>query len=401
MMRGAIFAAVVFATVTGVAQSAPPAGAPFELDAIIPGSGSAAFLGKSYLDAFRALENRVNASGGINGKPLKIVTFDSATTPQTGVQLVNGLVAKGVSVFIDGGPVSVCNASAPLVAQSGPVDYCLSPLIQPSAGSFVFSAGADSLSYTKAGLRYYRESGVKRIAVIATTDASGQVYETQTDAAMQLPEFKDMQIVANEKFAPGDVSAAAQLTRIKAANPQGLIVYVTGTPLATVLRAIQDSGLDVPVQILSSNAVYAQMSGYKSFLPRQLLFTTVLALTTNDPPPGPVGDQQRAYFAAFKGIGVRPDYLDNVAWDPIMIVVDALRHLGTHATAEQIRQYIEHLHGWVGVNGTYDFVGGDQRGIGDSSTEVARWDAQKDTWVRASLPGGQPLGVRGAQGERK
>jgi hypothetical protein len=156
------------------------------------------------------------------------------------------------------------------------------------------------------------------------------------------------------------------------------------------------------VQILSSNAVYAQMNGYKSFLPRQLLFTTVLALTTNDPPPGSVGDQQRAYLAEFKGIGVRPAYLDNVAWDPVMIVVDALGHLGTCATAEQIRQYIAHSHGWVGVNGVYDFTSGDQRGIGESATEVARWDVDKDTWVRASLPGGQPLAARsGVQVERK
>jgi branched-chain amino acid transport system substrate-binding protein len=104
--------------------------------------------------------------------------------------------------------------------------------------------------------------------------------------------------------------------------------------------------------------------------------------------PGPLHDAQSAYTAAFKSVGVRPDEGHILAWDPTMIVVTALRALGPDANATQIRDYILHLHGWVGVDGVYDFAAGDQRGIGENSAAVARWDAKRDTWVRVSRPKG-------------
>ena len=49
-----------------------------------------------------------------------------------------------------------------------------------------------------------------------------------------------------------------------------------------------------------------------------------------------------------------------------------------------------HLHGYIGVDGVYDFSNVDQRGIADTSGAMARWDAAKGTWVRISRPGGYP-----------
>ena len=65
-----------------------------------------------------------------------------------------------------------------------------------------------------------------------------------------------------------------------------------------------------------------------------------------------------------------------------------MRHLGTGATAVQIRDYILHLHGWIGADGVYDFSNGDQRGLGQNSVIVARWSAAQNTWVEVSRPRG-------------
>jgi hypothetical protein len=75
-------------------------------------------------------------------------------------------------------------------------------------------------------------------------------------------------------------------------------------------------------------------------------------------------------------------------WDPVTIFVSALRNLGPDATADQVRDYILHLHGWVGINGVYDFGDGSQRGIGENAGEVVQWITAKHGWVRASRPRG-------------
>jgi branched-chain amino acid transport system substrate-binding protein len=141
----AICSALLLLLVHTPSPAAAVSGAPYEINVVIPVTGSGAFLGKSYQEAFRAVEVVVNATGGIGGRPLKFVIGDSQTSPQTGLQLVNNLISKHVAAFIDGGPSTVCLSSAPIVAKTGPVDYCLSPVIHPAAGSYVFSASISSV----------------------------------------------------------------------------------------------------------------------------------------------------------------------------------------------------------------------------------------------------------------
>jgi hypothetical protein len=85
---------------------------------------------------------------------------------------------------------------------------------------------------------------------------------------------------------------------------------------------------------------------------------------------------------------VRPDIGHSLMWDPAMVFIDALRHLGVGATAEELRAYILAQHSWVGTNGVYDFASGDQRGLGDGSIVVARWDAARSIWLQVSAPKG-------------
>jgi branched-chain amino acid transport system substrate-binding protein len=381
-----LLSACVMMSAVALVGSAPLE--PYEVNAIIPLTGGGAFLGKSYLETFRAVEKLVNATGGIQGHPIKFVTADTQTNGQVDVELVNSLIAKHVPVFIDGAPSTVCLPSLPLVVNNGPVDYCLSPAIHPPSGGYVFSTNASTFDLSSVAVRYLRERGWKRIAMITSTDSTGQEYDRQVAAALAQPENRDVQLVMHEHFNPTDISVNAQLTRIKSANAQAILAYTTGTPLGTVLRGLNDAGFIQPVITLNSNMSYAQMSAYASFLPKQLYFTTLRSGTPEGTSRGPLRDAEMAYLNAFRAIDVRPDVGDVLAYDPTMIIVSALRHLGTHATAQQIRDYILNLHGFIGANGVYDFSSGDQRGIGQNSIVVARWAPEQTTWVQVSRPRG-------------
>ena len=380
-----LFASMLLAS---AARAKPATLAPYELNAVIPLTGGGAFLGKSFVDTFHAVELAVNSSGGINGHPLKIVVSDSQTNGQTDVQLVNGLIAKRVPVFIDGGPSNVCLSSIPLLEKTGPVDYCLTPAIHPGAGSFVFSVSAATSDVVAVALRYLRERGWKQFATITSTDATGQDYDRQVAAVLALPENRQMKLVADEHFNPNDISVSAQVSRLKTAAPQAVFVFTTGSALGTVLHGINDVGLSVPVMTLPSNMTYAQMSAYTAFMPKELYFPALRLMTPEETLKGPLRDAETTYLKAFHQLGIRPDNGDVLAYDPTFIIVDALRHLGTGASATQIRDYILHLHGYIGANGVYDFSAGDQRGLGQNSIVVARWSPADGRWVQVSQPRG-------------
>jgi hypothetical protein len=96
--------------------------------------------------------------------------------------------------------------------------------------------------------------------------------------------------------------------------------------------------------------IYAQLAQYVGFAPKELYFDGFRSLTDGAVGPPPIRDAQQPFFVAFKAAGVRPDAAHAVAWDGIMIIVDALRHLGPNASAAQVQDYVSKLHSWAGIN---------------------------------------------------
>ncbi len=195
-----------------------------------------------------------------------------------------------------------------------------------------------------------------------------------------MPENRDIHTTDVEHFGVSDLSVAAQIARIKASNPQAVYVWTTGTPLGTVLRAIGDAGLDVPVIASFSNMTYDQMAAYKLFVPKNLVFAALRTQATDLMAKASPKDPAGVFFRAFKAAGIRPDVGYAIAWDPAMLVVSALKANGLNATPEKLRTYLAGLRNWHGANGVYDFQAVPQRGVADKALVMVRWDAAQDTW---------------------
>jgi branched-chain amino acid transport system substrate-binding protein len=383
---------LLFLTVSALVlplTSAVPASAqaaPFEINTILALTGPAAFIGGSEQKALQILEDVTNKGGGIKGRPIHFVIVDDQSNPSVSVQLVNGLIAKKAPLILGPTFTATCQADGPLVAKSGPVDYCFSPSISPAAGSFQYSATVSTRNDARAIAHYFR--GWTKVALMTTTDASGQQFEQYFDEALALPENSALKLVAREHWAGTDLNTTAQTERIKASGAQAMIGWSAGTATATMLRGVHDAGLDIPVVSGNGNMIYAQLAQYASFLPKELLFPGRRSLVLDPAAPKAVHDVEVGYFNAFKAAGERPNLASTLAWDPASMIIDAYKKIGTAATADQLNDYIQHLNGWVGINGVYDYRDGSQRGIGIDGVVMDRWDPVKDDFVIVSKPGG-------------
>lgn len=373
------------------AVSAAPATQPFEIDVILPLTGPLAFNGKGLQTGMQAAEQLVNRTGGIRGRPVHFVVADDQGNPQVTIQLANQLIAKRVPLIMGPASTAACAALLPLVA-NGPVLYCESPGLHPPPASYAYSVIASSAETTAGSVRYFRGRGFLRLAMITSTDASGQDGEHGLDAALALPENKDVAIVDREHFNPNDINISAQIARIKASEAQAVLSWCTGAPTGTLLRDYTAGGVDLPIVIGNGNASYAQMRQYATFVPKELYVAGAPSLAPDAVTDPGVKSALRIYFGAMKDFGVAPDLVQATAWDSALIVIDAFRKLGVDATAAQLRDYIDHRRGWAGIYGRYDFQAFPQRGLGPTSGSVimARWDAPTGTWVGVSKPGGAP-----------
>lgn len=364
---------------------------PYNIDVVLPLTGPAAFLGKAEQLALQQAEKTLANGEGIGGRPIRFVFHDDQSSPQTAVQLATQIVAAKPAVVLGSAIVAMCNAMAPLM-KGGPVLYCFSPGVYPPAGSFVFSSSAPTRDLISAQLRYFRARGWNRIAVITSTDASGQDAARNVKDLIAQAEHKEIQVVAEANFNPTDVSASAQIQRIKGAQPQALIAWSTGAAIGTVFKAIAESGMAIPVATTDGNMTYAQMKQYASFLPKELYIPSPQWLPDEPKNAGAAQvEAKRLFHSAFDGSGVKPDAASSFAWDPAMLAVSALRKIGPNATADQVRDHLANLQGIAGINGIYDFKKTAQRGLDDDSVYITRWNAAQNQWVVVSEPRGIPL----------
>lgn len=365
---------------------------PYEIYVIEALTGPATFAGQAQAAAIAALEPVVNRTGGINGRPIKFIVKDDESNPQVALQLINQIEADAKAPFILGpSDVASCNAAFPLIAKAGPVLYCMSGAATPIPGSFGFTADVASSDLVIAGIRYFRLKGMNRVALVTSNDATGQLYDKAVDAALLLPENKDVQLLVHEHYNPNDLNANAQIARVKATNAQYVILGVAGTPTGAALHAISDLALKIPVATGNGNASYVQMAQYEKFLPSKWYFFSFLCLLPDEVADKQIRTALQTYATALRASGVRPDGLQSSSWDPALMMVAALRKLGTNATPTQLRDYVANLRGFVGANGRYDFRKTPLRGLDDSQAIIGLWDDAKQTWIAASKPGGVPL----------
>jgi len=361
---------------------------PVDVHVVVALTGTNAFSGTASRDSLLALQAQVNATGGIGGRPLNFVFSDSQSNPQTAVQLTTEIIAKHPPLIIGETSVAGCNAMAAFL-KNGPVQFCLSPGFRPERGGFSYTIGLSAIDQMRVIFRYLREKRWTRVAIVVGTDATGRLAEPDFASVEALPENRDVHVVTLEHFNPTDVTIAAQVSRIRAADAQVVIAWVNGSPFGTVIRSLKDAALDLPMVAGTGNLSYKELQTFAEWVPSTMYFCWT-AVPASDQPiaNGPLKAAQTAYFQTMRNLGYRPDYSHAGSWDTGLVAVAALRAVGPDASPEQVRTYVNGLHGLAGVQAVFDFRTGDMRGIPIDAARLLQWDRAKESWHVASGPGG-------------
>jgi branched-chain amino acid transport system substrate-binding protein len=385
-----LFLVALFAITTIGPATAQPK--PFVLDAILSLTGTAAALGQDEAAGLAAYEKVVNRTGGLRGQPVHFEVVDDQSNSSTAVQLATAILAKHPVAVIGSTLAGPSQAMAPLF-KNGPVLYATTPLIAPDKGSYIFGAGAQTRYNMLTAMRYFRMKGLTKFTFITTTDASGQDYARVVDYALSLDENKNVTVLDRETFNVADISIAALITHVKAANPQAIIAYATGTPFGTVLQGLSSAGIDVPIITAGVNFNPVLLERFKTYLPKAEMVVSVASFFnrnrgSSDQLKAPIDE----FYQALDAAGLKPNAAYAYTWDPARIIISGLRKLGPNATPEQLREYIANLRGFAGVSGIYDFGIGDQHGLTQDSQLVVRFDPNVPGGMRVvSQQGGAPL----------
>jgi branched-chain amino acid transport system substrate-binding protein len=383
-----LLAALVSSALGATALAQP---APISIDVIMPLTGQAAFLGQALGQTVAAFEKYTNAHGGAHGQSIHFSISDDQSNPALAVQLATAIAARHVAVIIGPGVTATCSAVGPIVESNGPVEFCLSPGFTPPANSFAFASTSTIVSSGHAQLIYAKHRGFRRLAVLVSTDATGIVSAQAYAALLKQSDLRGLALVADERINTSDISAAAQMAKIKAARPDVLYTSTSGTLFATVMHAMSDSGLNVPVLTTGANGNLVQLKALNDMLPRELYYSGFSSRLGDLLRDNGIRAQVTAFDEAFKMIGAAPTDSSALAWDELQLTLAGFRQFGPTMTAEQLKAFVLGQRHFAGMNGNYNFATGDQHGLGPDAVVVVGYDKTKGEFYPASQAGGIPL----------
>ena len=216
-------------------------------------SGASAQSGEAITRGLQLAIDEINADGGLlDGRMIELVQRDDESSPPKGLIAARELIFNENVVALFGGidsPVSL--AIVPLANQEQVpligVWAAATPITQNGADpNYVFRVSAVDALVDEKLLTYANERlGATKAGLMLINNPWGESNEKGLQAAGE--KNPDIDVVGIEKFESQDVDMVPQLTRLKEAGADVIILVVNAPPGAQVMKSRERMGWDVPV----------------------------------------------------------------------------------------------------------------------------------------------------------
>lgn len=223
------------------AIAAQPAQAEIKIGFQVPLTGPSATDGKSADVAAHMAIDDVNASGGVLGQKLKLVTYDDQAKPDQAIFTANKLIGEDHVKFVVNGSYSASGrAAAPVFQKAGVVmisAYGVHPDIT-KAGDDIFRLVHLGPPQGRAAAFFVGKNlGLKTVSTITMDNDYGQA---TMDGFLEAAPAYGIKIAGKYSYSLTDRQFGSIVASVKRDNPDG--VYITGYfftagPLVTQLRA--------------------------------------------------------------------------------------------------------------------------------------------------------------------
>ena len=217
------------ATTATTAATAAPTGDPIVVGAIVSATGPGAALGEQERNTLKMQQDLINASGGVLGRPLKIVIEDDKSDPKEAVTAANKLLQQDKAVALIASTISSSTlAVKEIAAQKGVPQMAMAAandITDKAPMEWIWRTPQKDALAVQRALDYIANNlKLKKVAVLHDENAFGS--SGNAEIAKQAPSF-GLEVVASESYKTNDTDMTAQLTKIKGANPEVLIVWGT------------------------------------------------------------------------------------------------------------------------------------------------------------------------------
>ena len=331
-------------------------------------TGANALAGEMMEKGGQLAVKQINAAGGINGRPVKLVVYDDKSAPEGAVKAVTRLVDVDKVIAMVGSNSSPnILAGAKITEDAGVIQVGggTSPSYTNASYKYLFRGTANANLPNKAFVDTMKQMGVNKVALFSVASEYGK---SGIESVKKLL-GSEIEVVCEETYQATDTDYTGQIAKIIKSKPDGVIVYGMTNELALSLKQFRRNGytgniygpegLGVPDIIkVAGEAANGVIFGSGAVVPQSVEDAT--------------NQVEKAMLKAFVAeYGALP--VSDVAYrgfDSVMLICEALKNAKDIKSPDSIREAFLKIKGFPGIAGSYDFSDGSGDGLKEARAYV-------------------------------
>lgn len=316
-----------------------------KIGAILPLTGDAAQWGIPPQKGGELAVKDINQSKFL-GSNLKFIVEDTKCEPKVGLSAFNKLVSVDGVKLVMGAVCSSVTLSVAPVAEKNKILLVSPASTNPKiseAGDYIFRIIPSDALRGKAFAEYLFNKGYRKVGIIYINNEGGK---GNRDSFKNRFQELTGQIIIEETYDQGSTDLRSQLTKIKKASPETLVVVSYPSDTVILMKQAKELGIKIPL--------YFQTEAVEDPNVLREAKNASEGVTYILPAPAE-GEKPNEFVQKYeKAYGKKPELFAAEAYDIIWLIAKAIKESGkTDATS--IKEYLYTIKNYQGASGVITF----------------------------------------------
>ncbi len=315
-------------------------------------TGSAAAYGTSMNNAVSMAVDEINDAGGIDGRTIEIVEYDTKTDETEAASLttrlgtrdqVSAIIGPATTGSMQAAIPNANNAEVPIMSPTATDDGVLTAddgSVHPYAWRTSFTN-----SFQGSALAQFAndELDASKAAILSDNSSDYAIGLTET-----FTKIFEGDIVAAENFSEGETDFSAVLTNIKDIDFD--VLYVPGyyEEAGPIIKQAREMGIEQPILGPDGmgNEILRELAGAENM--NEVYYTSHFVVTSEEPE---VQEFVNNYQEEF---GIEADMFTGLAYDSVYVIKEAIEEAGS-ADPQAVNEALANVTDFPGITGTFSF----------------------------------------------
>ena len=347
---------------------------PFRIGAMDALTGPAETYGNPIIQAKQLAVEEINAAGGINGRMLELIPEDSKCAAQDAITAYNKLTdVDGVKIILGTTCSGAMLGAAPLAESEGVIMLsasATSPDIA-TAGDYIFRT---AINDSQLGIDTGNTLISDDIHHLATITESTDYAEGARRTTVARLEELDGHVVASESYTSDITDFRSQLTKLIAAQPDGIYLAAQQEFSAgTIMKQLRELGYEGPIysETVATGPEALRIAGDAA--------TGMKAIIPNPELSTPEGIAFLSNFEARWGNVATIPWFQASAYDDVYIAAECLGQTGDDQDADGFRDCLYGMTRSGAIGDDYSFdANGDLAGLSNVVVQILPLSERND-----------------------